>query len=72
MKDAINPDHYKTGGIEVIDFMKAKLGNEGFEGYLAGNVIKYISRYNHKNGIEDIKKAQWYLNRLIEMKEGPE
>lgn len=71
MKDAINPDHYKTGGIEVIDFMEAKLGKEGFEGYLAGNVIKYISRYNHKNGIEDIKKAKWYLNKLIETKEGP-
>jgi hypothetical protein len=65
--DPINhPTHYVTGGIETIDFMKAKLSREGFEGYLAGNVLKYISRYRQKNGVEDLKKARWYLDRLIE------
>jgi hypothetical protein len=65
--DPVNhPEHYTTGGIETIDFMKAKLSPEGFEGYLAGNVMKYITRYRHKNGLEDLKKARWYLNRLVE------
>lgn len=64
-KDNINPDHYKVGGIETIDIMKAKLTKEGFEGYLAGNVLKYVTRYHHKNGLEDLKKARWYLDRLI-------
>lgn len=65
--DAVNqPAHYKVGGIETIDFMQAKLSKQQFEGYLAGNVIKYISRYQHKNGVEDLKKARWYLDRLIE------
>jgi hypothetical protein len=66
-EDIVNhPPHYKSGGIETIDYMKAKLSKEQFEGYLAGNVMKYISRYPHKNGVEDLKKAQWYLNKLIE------
>ena len=65
-----HPDHYKVGGIETIDFIKAKLTPEQFEGYLAGNVIKYISRYRHKNGAEDLKKARVYLNWLIEEMEG--
>lgn len=65
--DPVNhPSHYTTGGIETIDFLQAKLGREGFEGYLAGNVLKYITRYRHKNGLEDLRKARWYLDRLIE------
>lgn len=67
VNDPVNPNHYKTGGIETIEFMQAKLSPEAFEGYLAGNVIKYITRYRHKNGVEDLKKGQWYLNRLIEL-----
>lgn len=63
--DKINPDHYKTGGIETIDFIKAKLTDEQFKGYLAGNVIKYLSRFEHKAGEEDLQKAGWYLNRLL-------
>jgi len=54
-----------VGGIETIDFIKAKLTAEQFEGYLLGNVIKYLSRYRHKNGLEDLQKAGWYLARLI-------
>lgn len=70
-RDTINhPDHYKAGGIETIAYIKAKLTPEQFEGYLAGNVIKYISRYQHKNGAEDLKKARVYLNWLIDEMEG--
>jgi hypothetical protein len=63
--DQIEPEHYKTGGIETIDFMKAKMKHSQFEGYLLGNVIKYISRYQEKNGITDLQKAEWYLKELI-------
>jgi hypothetical protein len=63
--DKINPDHYKVGGIQTIDYIAAKLTPEQYEGYLQGNIIKYISRYNQKNGVEDLKKAEWYLTHLI-------
>jgi hypothetical protein len=60
MEDNINPSHYKQGNIEVIDFiLDQKLT------YVEGNVIKYVSRYKYKNGLEDLKKAQWYLNKLM-------
>ena len=65
--DLVNkPPHYLTGKIEVLDFIL----DQGF-GYLDGQVIKYVSRYRHKNGIEDLKKAQFYLNRLIKEYETP-
>jgi hypothetical protein len=68
VSDPINhPDHYKTGGIETIDYMKAKLTKEEFTGYLKGNVIKYISRAKYKGkNTEDLKKAEWYLLKLIQ------
>ena len=59
-KDNINPNHYKQGNIEVIDFILDQQLN-----YLEGNVIKYVSRYKYKNGLEDLKKAQWYLNKIM-------
>jgi hypothetical protein len=62
--DPINPSHYRQGGIECIDAMKVALGG-GFSGYLRGNTIKYLWRYDKKNGVEDLKKARWYLDRLI-------
>ena len=62
--DPINPSHYKQGGIECIEAIRAALG-KGFLGYLRGNVIKYLWRYDKKNGVEDLKKARWYLDRLI-------
>lgn len=72
MSDNINhPKHYTTGKYEVIDIMEDKLTKDGFEGYLVGNVIKYITRYRHKNGVEDLKKAQWYLNKLVDVLEPP-
>ena len=62
-----HPDHYNTGKIEVIDFIK-DLGMA--EDFCVGNAIKYISRYKHKeNPLEDIKKAVWYLNYLVEILE---
>lgn len=69
-KDAVNnPSHYTTGGIECIDAMQAMLSRDEFVGYLRGNIFKYQWRYKHKNGIEDLKKAQWYANRLIELEQ---
>lgn len=63
--DAVNsPSHYTAGGIETIDYIKAKLTPEQYEGYLLGNVIKYTSRYQYKNGMEDLKKGSWYMKRL--------
>ena len=55
-----SPNHYKQGDIECIDAIRAALGKEGFEAYCIGNVIKYSWRYKHKNGLEDLKKAQVY------------
>ena len=60
MKDNINTSHYKKGQIEVIDYILDQEFN-----YLEGNVIKYVSRYKYKNGLEDLKKAQWYLNKIM-------
>lgn len=65
MKDNINPSHYKKGKIEVIDIMKDQLSSEQFKGFCKGLILKYICRADHKNGLEDYKKAQWYLNCLI-------
>lgn len=63
--DAVShPAHYTSGGIECIDCIKAALG-ENFMGFLIGNVIKYAYRYRNKNGLEDLKKARWYLDRAI-------
>ena len=63
ISDPINsPAHYKIGGIETIDFIEAKN-----LGYNLGNVVKYITRADHKgNKLEDLRKAQWYLTRAIE------
>jgi len=70
--DAIDPDHYKVGGIEAIDYMKAKSTPEAFEGYLRLSALKYLSRVGHKHGdhdaarAEEYRKARWYLDRLIQ------
>ena len=66
MKDMGNsPPHYNSGDIECIDAIKESMTPEAFKGYLKGNIQKYIWRYEAKKGVEDLKKAQWYLNRLI-------
>ena len=56
-----------SGGIECIDAMQAMLSRDEFIGYLRGNIFKYQWRYKLKNGVEDLKKAQWYQNKLIEV-----
>ena len=66
--DVVNhPAHYKTGnGLEAIDVIEAFTeGLQGGEATNTGNVLKYMCRWKKKNGLEDLKKAQWYLNRLI-------
>ena len=63
--DNVNhPPHYNQGGIECIEAIKAALG-DGFVAYLRGNVLKYLWRCEHKGGIEDLRKAAWYLDRAI-------
>lgn len=65
--DNVNsPNHYASQSIECIVAMEAMLTPEEFIGYLRGNIFKYQWRYKQKNGIEDLKKAQWYQNKLLE------
>ena len=65
--DMVNhPSHYTQGGIECIDALKAAtVSKTGIEAVCTANAIKYLWRYEEKNGIEDVKKARWYINRLI-------
>ena len=73
LTDNVNhPNHYTQGKYEVIDYIEDKLSKEELQGYCVGNVLKYVSRFKHKNGLEDLKKAEWYLNRLITNMEGKE
>lgn len=64
-----HPAHYTQDEIECIDAIKAALGPIGFNAFLQGQVIKYMWRFEHKGGLEDLRKAQWYLSRLIEEKD---
>ena len=62
--DSVNhPPHYTTGDIECIDAIRAALGQKGFIAYCRGNAIKYLWRCEHKGGVEDMHKAEWYINR---------
>jgi hypothetical protein len=64
------PPHYNMGSIQCIDAIEESMGSTAFEGYLKGNVLKYLWRYNYKKkALEDLKKAKWYLDKLIEQKE---
>ena len=69
--DAVNsPLHYKSGGIEAIEGIEASMGPEAFAGYLKGSVTKYLWRYEKKGKpLEDLKKARWFLDRLIAAQE---
>lgn len=65
---AVNPSHYRQGGIECIEAIQAATeGLAGFEGMLTGNCIKYLWRWKYKNGVQDLKKCHWYLEKLIEV-----
>lgn len=64
--DPVNrPAHYTSGGIECIDAMQAAFGVEAVKDFCLCNAFKYLWRHRNKNGEEDLKKARWYLNRLI-------
>ena len=64
-EDNINPNHYKQGNIEVIDFIL----DQNMD-YLTASVTKNICRWRYKNGVEDLKKARWFLDKLIEHEGG--
>lgn len=65
--DLVNhPPHYTRGDIECIDAIKASMGTREFIGYLKGNALKYLWRYEDKGGAQDLEKCQWYLNKLLE------
>jgi hypothetical protein len=59
------PDHYNKGAIEAIEAIKASMHPQEYKGYLKGNCLKYLWRYEYKNGIEDLRKARVYLEWLI-------
>ena len=61
-----NPAHYGQGEIEAIDYISDFLSPEEYQGYLRGNIAKYLHRWPYKNGVEDLRKAAWYLDRLID------
>lgn len=65
-----NPAHYNSGKVECIDALdSATVNKTGIEAICVANIIKYLWRYEQKNGVEDVKKARWYINRLIEVLE---
>ena len=63
MNDNINPDYYRKG-IETTDYIQSHSMN-----YLEGNIIKYVTRHRAKGGVDDLRKAEWYLTRLIKQQE---
>lgn len=67
VNDPVNhPSHYQGNGVECIDCIESAVADlNGFEGFCTGNAIKYIFRFSHKNGVEDLRKAEWYIDRLI-------
>ena len=66
-EDVVNhPSHYNYGNIECIEAIEESMTPEAFKGYLKGNTLKYLWRYERKGkAVQDLKKAQWYLNKLI-------
>ena len=66
VNDNVNhPSHYTQGAIECIDAIEASMTPKEFRGAMKANIIKYLWRYEHKNGLEDLKKARFYLERMI-------
>ena len=61
-----SPPHYGQGRIECIEYIKDFLSKDEYTGYLRGNIAKYLHRWRYKNGVEDLKKARWYLEALIQ------
>ena len=68
MSDVINhPSHYETAGVECIEAMEITQGREAVKSFCLCNAYKYLWRHKNKNGLEDLKKARWYLDRYITM-----
>ncbi len=67
-----HPSHYETGKYECIDVMEEALGRDAVEGFCLCNAFKYIYRSGRKNGTEDLEKAVWYLNRILNKHEDPQ
>jgi len=64
--DPTNPSHYTAGAVECIDGIEAAtVGLTGIEAFCTGNAIKYLWRWKRKNGAEDLRKAKWYVDRLL-------
>lgn len=74
MVDMVNhPPHYTRGGVECIDALaSATAGLEGLDAVCTANAIKYLWRWKQKNGVEDLRKAQWYIAKLIETSVTPD
>ena len=64
-----HPEHYNQSGIECIDVIIASQGKEAAQDFCICNAMKYIFRHNMRYGIEDVKKAQWYINKYLELME---
>jgi hypothetical protein len=65
-KDTINPDHYKQGDVECIEALaSATINLKGIEAVCTANAIKYLWRWKEKGGADDLRKAQWYITRLL-------
>lgn len=64
-----NPPHYTSGKFECIEVMEDALGKEAVMNFCICNAFKYIFRHKKKNGVEDVQKAKWYLNKYIELEE---
>lgn len=68
--DVINhPSHYESGNFECIEVMEETQGTEAVKDFCLCNAFKYLYRHRNKNGLEDVKKANWYLNKYIELSE---
>lgn len=68
-QDAIRPDYYQHEGRDLFDHFSEMFTTQEFRGFMVGNVIKYVIRYHSKNGVEDLRKARTYLDRLIQAEE---
>ena len=68
--DNVNhPSHYETGKFECFDVMREVLGDDSVKDFCIANTFKYIYRHKRKNGVEDIKKAKWYIDKYLELEE---
>jgi hypothetical protein len=70
MHDPVNPSHY--AGVKCLNAIEESMSREAFKGFLKGNIIKYIWRYEDKGGVESLRKAEWYSSRLIAVREEEE